>query len=224
MCLLTCKKSTSSPPFFCRYCKDMQTSYFGYFGHACLHTPTIESTCGTLRCLSACQKYISSFTSFLRFYILKNPAVDCSTVFWPTTAEPEFCQIWDWWRNINYNISFHFRLFPGETNDKLFQKIQKNLCWGYFGPFLPKSGQKWIFLEKGLYQFYKYSNYLPSCKKSEKTNELFLRKMPNWQTDGQTDNSYFIGPSVGWGSNKLKGIVNGKTLDINKKKTNFLLV
>ena len=108
--------------------------------------------------------------------------------------------------------------------EKLMANFFKKSKKIYFGPFLPKSGQKWIFLGKGLCQSYKYSNYLPSCKKSEKTNELFLRKMPNWQTDGQTDNSYFIGPSVRWGSNKLKGIVNGKTLDINKKKTNFLLV
>ena len=31
------------------------------------------------------------------------------------TQEPEFCQIWDWWWNINNNISFHFRLFPRKT-------------------------------------------------------------------------------------------------------------
>ena len=52
--------------------------------------------------------------------------------------ELEFCQKWDWWWNINSNISFHFRLFPGKTNDKIFKKILKNLLWGHFGPFLPK--------------------------------------------------------------------------------------
>ena len=61
---------------FWRYCKDIRTSYFGYFGHAWLHTPKmIVSTCRRFRCLSACQKYTSSFTSFLRYYILKNPAI-----------------------------------------------------------------------------------------------------------------------------------------------------
>ena len=30
------KKSTLSPLFFWRYCTDMQTSYFGYFGHVWL--------------------------------------------------------------------------------------------------------------------------------------------------------------------------------------------
>ena len=34
---------------------------------------------------------------------------------------------------------------------------------------------------------FKYSNYLPSCKKSEKTNASFLRKMPDGQTDRQAD-------------------------------------
>ena len=34
---------------------------------------------------------------------------------------------------------------------------------------------------------FKYSNYLPSCKKSETTNDPFLRKIQNWQTNRQTD-------------------------------------
>ena len=38
---------------------------------------------------------------------------------------------------------------------------------------------------------FKYSNYLPSCQKSEKTLELM-----DGQADRQTDNSDFIGPST----------------------------
>ena len=65
---------------------------------------------------------------------------------------------------------------------------------------------------------FKYSNYLTLCKKSEKTNDPFLRKMPDRQTDRQTDrqadgqtdrqtdrqtdNSDFIRLPVGQGSNK----------------------
>ena len=52
----------------------------------------------------------------------------------------------------------------------------------------------------------KYSNYPPSCKKSEKTNDLFLREMP---TDGQPPrqpdrqtNGDFIGLSIGRVSKK----------------------
>ena len=49
---------------------------------------------------------------------------DWLIVFWPVTRESEFCQKWDWWWNINNNISFHFRLFPRKTNDK---NLSKNL-------------------------------------------------------------------------------------------------
>ena len=57
----------------------MQTSYFGYFGHAWLHTPKmIVSTCRRLQCLSVSQKYTSSFPSLLRYYTLKNPAISLS--------------------------------------------------------------------------------------------------------------------------------------------------
>ena len=50
--------------------------FFWCFGHAWLHTPKmIVSTCRRLQCLAACQKYTSLFTSFLRYYILKNSAI-----------------------------------------------------------------------------------------------------------------------------------------------------
>ena len=67
---------------------------------------------------------------------------------------------------------------------------------------MPKFGQKWIFLEKRTLSVFEYSNHLLLRKKSEKTNDPFLRKMPNWQTDRKTDIGDFVGPSVGRGSNK----------------------
>ena len=74
-CLSAGKKSTSSPLLLWKYCKDMQT-YFGYFGHAWLHSPKmIVSTCRRLRCVSTCKNYTWSLTSFLRYYNLKNPAI-----------------------------------------------------------------------------------------------------------------------------------------------------
>ena len=58
-------KSTLSFRFFLIY-------YFGYIGHACLHTPKITvSNCRKPQCLSACQKRTLSFIPFLRYYILK---------------------------------------------------------------------------------------------------------------------------------------------------------
>ena len=50
----------------------------------------------------------------------------------------QFCPIW----GLMDNISFCFRLFPGKTNDKIFQGTQEALFWGNFGSLLSKSGQK----------------------------------------------------------------------------------
>ena len=97
----------------------------------------------------------------------------CNLICWQhfglVTWELEFCQIRDLWWIINNNTTFHFRLFPSKTNDKIFHKNQKNLIQGHFGLFLPKFEQKWIFLKKKrTLSVFKYSNYLPSCQKSEK--------------------------------------------------------
>ena len=175
----------------------LQRCYFGYFGHAWLRTPKITiSTCRKL--WFACQKCTSSFNSFLRYYILKNPAIYLAKEFWPITWEPEFCQIWDWWWNMNNNISFHFSLFPRKNNDKNFQKIQKTLFWHYFGPFLTKFRQKWVCLENRALSVFKYSNYLQSSKYQKKLMTHSCR------TNRRTDKRWR--PSVGQGSNKLRSI------------------
>ena len=135
---------------------------------------------------SCMPKYTSSFTSFFCDCIFKNPAIwlGDSFWFWPITQEPVLWQIWECWWNISNNISFHFRLFPGKTNDEIFQKIQKpskiqkSQIQGPFWALLPKFGQKWLSLEKKrAVSVFKYSNYLPLCKKLEhpiakKSNEL----------------------------------------------------
>ena len=46
------------------------------------------------------------------------------------------------------------------------------------GPFSPKFVLKPILLEKLALSVFKSSNYLSSCKKSEKTCDPFLRKIP----------------------------------------------
>ena len=174
--LLTCRKLSLFndqninfiPHVFWKYCEDMR-SYFGYFGLACLRTPKmIVPTCRTLRFYPQIKNTIHhsliswdiTFSRILQF--------DWAAVFWPITREPEFCHIRNWRWNINYNITITIYF----------------VLWGHFGPFFPEFWQKWIFLGKRVLSVFKYSNYLPSCKKSEKTIEPFLRKMPNWQTDG----------------------------------------
>ena len=44
-------------------------TYFGYFGHAWLHSTKmiVSPPCRRLQCLSACRKETSSFTSFIRW-------------------------------------------------------------------------------------------------------------------------------------------------------------
>ena len=95
---------------------------------------------------------------------------------------------------------------------------------GAFWALFDKFKQKLMCLEKKGSANFKYSKHLSICHKSDKTNEPFLRKMPNRGIDGQTvrqtdrqadgwterqrdgqteqwterqtDNGYFVGPSI----------------------------
>ena len=149
LCLSADKKSSSSTIPLRRYCKDMQT-YFGYFGHACFHSPKmIVSSCERLRYLSACKIWFASFTSFFRYYILKNPAIWLAGNILAITGDPKFCQIC--WSNINHNISSRFRLFPRKTNiTKFFKKYKNPYFWAILDTFCPNldkyefSWKKWL--------------------------------------------------------------------------------
>ena len=86
-------------------------------------------------------------------------------------------------------LVFTLDYFQEKLMTKFFKKSKKpyfRAMWPFW-PFLPKFGQKWIFLEKKFLSVFKCSSYLRSCPKSEKTNMPFLWKMLNWQMDGQTD-------------------------------------
>ena len=144
-------------------------------------------------CMSKINFIIHSFLEILHlkeFYWL--------TAFWLVTREAEFFQIRFWWWNTSNKIWFNFRLSPGKTNEKTSQKIQKT----YFGAILLRFRQKRMLQEKSALSVFKYSDFPPSCKNLEKTNnDPFLIEMLASPTDGQTDNSDFIGPSVGPCSN-----------------------
>ena len=60
---------------------------------------------------------------FLRYYILTNP------VIWLADSILTHNSI------LNNNVSFHFRLFPRKTRDKIFQNIQKNILGDILGLF-----------------------------------------------------------------------------------------
>ena len=68
--LSTSKKSSSSHVFL-----EILQGYTNLFWVLLACLPMIASTCRTLPCLWACQKYPSWFTFFLRYYVLKNPAI-----------------------------------------------------------------------------------------------------------------------------------------------------
>ena len=158
----------------------MQTSYFGYFGHAWLNTSRmIVSNCRRLLCLSACQKYTSSLTSFLRYYILKNPAFDWWIAFWlPITGETEFCQMRDWWWNINKILVYILDYFQEKLTTKLFKKSKKPIL-GPFGAFFCLNlGKNNFFWKNGLCHFLDIPiTYRPKTRKNyraicEKNTEL----------------------------------------------------
>ena len=115
---------------------------------------------------------------------------DWLSVFWPITREPGFYQTWNWWWNINSNSSFHFRIFPRKTDDKIFQKIKKKQnCGGWernLGVFCSNLVKNEFSLKRGLCQCLNIPIIYHHVK-NQKTNELFLRKKLNWWMDRQTD-------------------------------------
>ena len=153
----------------------MQTCYFGYFGHAFLHTPKmIVSTCRRLWCLSVCKK-----TNFIIHFILEIlqfqescNLIGCSNL--RTRILPDIYEIGD---EISRTILVSILdYFEEKLKTNFEKKFKENLFWSNFG-------QKWIFLERRALSVFRYSNYLSLCQKSEKTLEQFLRRTPNWWTD-----------------------------------------
>ena len=59
-----------------------------------------------------------------------------------------------------------------KTKDKIFKKIQRISFWYH---------EKWAL---SLFRYYKF---LLLCKISQKSNDSFLRRIPNWWMDRQTD-------------------------------------
>ena len=65
------------------------------------------------------------------------------------------------------------------------------------GPFCPNVGKNEFSWKKGLCQFFKYSNYLPSFKKLEKTNDPVLTKCrPDGWTDRRRQRGNGRGPKI----------------------------
>ena len=96
---------------------------------------------------------------------------------------------------------------------KFFKMFKKPYFGGYFEQFLPKFGEKWIFLEKkGFVSFYILIIYYGAKN---------LKKI--WKIR-QTENCDFIGPSVGQGLknqiwNRMRLSLRGK----NNRKLNLFI-
>ena len=106
---LQAKNLTSAPCFsrnIARICKLLISGNLGMPG---AHTQNDNINLNKTF-MFICMPKINFITHFfLRYYILKNPAISLAD-----SILTQFCQIWNWWWNIN-NISFHFRLFPRKT-------------------------------------------------------------------------------------------------------------
>ena len=112
---------------------------------------------------------------FLRYYILKNP------VIWLVNSL------------LSHNISryeiggeisitilvFILDYFQNKLMTKFFKKSRKLFgpSEAIFGSFCPSFDKNEFSWKKGPYQFLDIQSYLPSFKKSKKTNELFWRKI-----------------------------------------------
>ena len=139
------------------------------------------STCRKLQYLSPHQMLTLSFPFFLRYYILKNPAIWLSNSILVHNSRTRILN-----RNgIGCEISITILIiildyFQEKLLTKCFKKknththTHTKTC--HFGFSLPKFGQK-----KGLGQFLNIPIIWHCAKKSEKTNDPFLIKMPNWR-------------------------------------------
>ena len=160
-------------------------TYFGYIGHVWLHKPKmIASTCRRLWFLCVCHDKNSSFTSFLRYHILRNPAIWLAHSILAHKLRTRILQDMGLVMKNKKNISFHFRLIP--TNNKILQKIQKNPI---FGPFWALFAQKKR--KKRDLSVFKYSNDQPwENEKNEKKKLMghsWEKYWIDWQMNRETD-------------------------------------
>ena len=144
----------------------------------------ISSTCRKLRCLSVCHKILHHSLLSWDITFWRILQFDWLTVFSPINREPEFCQIKDWWWNINNNINFHFELFTRKTINKIFQKIEKPYFGAILDPFCKDLGKNEFSWKKRLCQFL---NILIIYHHTKNQKKKFAIPEENVElTDGQT--------------------------------------
>ena len=147
-CLSAGKKSTSSFMFSLSYCKDLANLLLWVlWAHLAMHTPYDSINLQT-----------SLYTSFFRYFILKNPSIWLADSILAHNQRTRILPDVGLVVKYQSTISFHFRLFPGKTNNKIYKKIpnlkyRKTLFWDHFGHFSPNLGKNEFPWKKELHQF-----------------------------------------------------------------------
>ena len=110
--------------------------------------------------------------------------------------------------------------FQEKLMTNFFKKSKKNLFWGHLEPILPKFGQKKLFREKkGFCRFLSVPILNHFAETQKKTNHPFLRKMPNWRIDEQTQTTVIIKDPPLDGSPKNYLILKRMNMEMNKNDT-----
>ena len=160
----------------------MQTSYLGYFGHAWLHTPKTSM----FICMPTVHFIIHFFLKILNF---KEP---CNLIglqhFSPQLKNQNFARYGIGVEILTTILVFILDYFQKKTNVNILPKAKKTYLGSILGPFQPNLCKNEFFWKKGLCQFLNNPTTYHHAK-SQKKNELLLRKMLHEQTNchAQTD-------------------------------------
>ena len=146
----------------------------------------IVSACTRLWCLPVGKKQTSSFTSFLRYYILKN-----SAIWLADSIENYNFARYEIGCEISTTILVPILDYIQEKlMTKLFLKNPKRTYFGaILGPFYPNLGKNEFSWKKELCQFLDIP-IIYHCVKNQK--KLFSNFWGKHQTDGQTDRQWWF--------------------------------
>ena len=96
------------------------------------------------------------------------------------TREQRFCQTCGFQQKIEHINAFRLNIIWTTSSWLVFLqkcKMSKTSFFGYFGPFMPKYGKMGVLPKNRALSLLSPYGPLTSCRKSEKTNEKFLRKL-----------------------------------------------
>ena len=127
--------------------------------------------------------------------------------------------------DVRHCCKLSFYTVSRKTNEPNLWKSQKTWILVQFWPIWPKFRPPKYFFKNLASLITSYHVQLPSCTISEKSNDPILRKVSGRQTDGQTDNSGFIGRCLTNVKHPIMRWLNliAKTMKI-KSRSNFYVL